>query len=67
MDKAPRSRGNTCDYCNTDKFGLGGFNNRVNIFCGVWCQAWYIHCVYTPPEQYELPLHKPPEPTAANR
>lgn len=60
--KSPRSRGSTCDYCNTSKFGLAAYNNRVNTFCGPYCEAWYFHCQQVrPPDQFELPLHKPPD------
>ena len=52
--KAPRAK-LSCDYCGTDKLGLGVRHNGKNTFCGVHCHAWYINCVYpTPDELVEL-------------
>lgn len=54
--KPPRAR-KTCDYCN------GGFGcAQPNYpFCKPACKQAYNEAVYRPPDQYELPLHKPPD------
>lgn len=69
-NKPPRRRDQRCDYCNTDKGGLAAFDNKVHVFCGPWCEAWFENCVYhqdQPPDQYELPFEKPPDTMPANR
>lgn len=30
-------------------------------YCSARCKAAYNEAVYRPPEQYELPFHKPPD------
>jgi hypothetical protein len=45
--KAPRSK-KSCDYCGTDKLGLGIKSNYKHTFCGDFCHGWYIHSVYRP-------------------
>jgi hypothetical protein len=60
-DKPPRRRNERCDYCNTDKGGLAAFNDRQHVFCGPWCHAWYIHCVYRPPDHFADVRNRPPE------
>lgn len=57
--KPPRQK-STCNFCNTTRFGL----ERPNApFCSLYCKAWFANCTehYKPPNQYELPLHKPPD------
>ena len=36
-------------------------------FCKLACKEAYIAKIYKPPDQYELPLQKPPDTMAANR
>lgn len=56
--RPPRAR-KCCDYCNTRSFGLGVRGNCQNTFCGPWCEAWYVNCIYH--RKPELPTLKPPD------
>lgn len=54
--KAPRSKA-TCNYCDGG-FGLA----RPNWpFCTRRCKESFDKAVFRPPDQFELPLHKPPD------
>lgn len=54
--KYPRTK-RTCDFCN-GSFGLA----RPNMpFCSAACKEKYRQALFRPPDQYELPLDKPPD------
>ena len=57
--KPPRSK-KSCDFCGTDKLGLGIRSNRKNSFCGVNCEGSYINSVYRPPDELVALLRYPP-------
>jgi hypothetical protein len=59
FEKHPRAK-KSCDYCGTDKLGLGVRSNYHNTFCGPNCQAWYEHCLYQPPDELLALLCYPP-------
>jgi hypothetical protein len=58
--KPPRAK-KSCDYCGTDKLGLGIRGNMRNAFCGVNCEASFINCVYRPPDELVTLLRYPPD------
>lgn len=49
-----------CDYCNGG-FGLMRRRSVRGTFCKLQCESMYLDAVYRPPDQYELPLYKPPD------
>jgi hypothetical protein len=57
--KPPRSK-KSCDFCGTDKLGLGIRCNYKNSFCGVNCEGSYINSVYRPPDELVTLLQYPP-------
>jgi hypothetical protein len=57
--KPPRSK-KSCDFCGTDKVGLGIRSNYKNTFCGVNCEGSYINSVYRPPDELVSLLRYPP-------
>ena len=61
-NKPPRSK-KRCDYCNTTRFGLA----RPNFtFCSPRCFEAFNEAIFRPPDQFELPLFKPPDTMPSN-
>jgi hypothetical protein len=57
--KYPRAK-KSCDFCGTEKLGLGVRSNYSNTFCGPICHASFINCIYQPPDELLALLRCPP-------
>lgn len=54
--KAPRAK-QTCNYCNSSRWGLA----RPNWpFCKKKCKEAFKEATERPPDQFEMPLLRPP-------